>query len=446
MYRNSFVRFSFGVIVVASLAACTKDDNADPVVIYDPPRPKHFQPAFSAERNQQQQRRFPQDDIWWTAYGDDQEWNNRNVHQFFPTANVYRGGAISELQHNPNPAIANYEVDTPAGLMTFDALLHSELTTTMGMIILHKGQTVFERYPRMQDYEMPVYWSVAKQFVGTVIRILEERGEVDVSLPIDHYLPKLSESDLAGITVRNILDMATGLDCGDGNYTDKTSCYYRYSMTIGDGFRDASAEDNPYDFAANLKGTKLVEQGTEFSYSGFNTFVLAWLVEEVTGLSFQDVLSREIWYHIGAESNASYIAARYGIPMTHGGFMARLRDMARYGLLFTPSYGVVSERQIISNEHVEFLWSGGRPELITNAGYEPTEVSGVKHNIYQWDEIYANGDYYKGGWGGQGLIVNPQRDLVAVFVSYIKEDESELRLEPILTEVLNSVYGAGHDE
>ena len=410
--------------VLALLAACGDSDESH--------RPE-FRPAHSLDRNQLQHRRFPEGNIWWTAYGEDQEWNFRNVHQFFPTVNVYRGGAISELESNPNPAIGNYIVDTPSGPMTFDELIHSDLTTAMGVVVLHKGQIAFERYPRMEDYEMPVHWSVAKQFVGNIVRILEERGEIDVSLPIDHYIPEIGDSDFAGITVRNVLDMATGLDCADGNYSDWNSCYYRYSMTIGDGFRNDDAEDNPYDFVANLTGTRILEQGQEYSYSGLNTFVLAWMVEKITGLSFQDVLSKEIWYHIGAESNASYIAARYGIPMTHGGFMARLRDMGRYGLLFTPSYTVVSDDKIISDDHIEFLWSGGRPELRAKAG--------VKHNIYQWDEIYDNGDYFKGGWAGQGFLVNPQRDLVAVFVSYRKIDQSEIKLEPVILKMLDSVYG-----
>jgi CubicO group peptidase (beta-lactamase class C family) len=430
-FRSTGARLA--VPILACLAACGDRDEAV--------APGEFEAAYSWERNRQQHHRFVQDDIWWTAYGQDQEWNFRNLHQFFPTVNVYRGGQVSELSYNPNPAIANHPVDTPAGPMTFDDLLQSDLTTAMGVIVLHKGQIAYERYPRMQDYEMPVHWSVAKQFVGNIVRILEERGKVDVSLPIEHYIPEIGESDFAGITVRNILDMATGLDCGDEDYSDWDSCYYRYSMTIGDGFRTSDAQDNPYDFVANLRGTQLLEQGQEYSYSGLNTFVLAWMVEKITGMSFQDVLSKEVWQHIGAESNASYIAPRHGVPMTHGGFLARLRDTARYGLLFTPSYSVVSERKIISDEHIEFLWSGGRPELFTNAGAPGSDVSGIKHNIYQWDQIRTNGNYYKGGWAGQGFMVNPQRDLVVVYVSYKKLDESEIRLGRTLFAVLESVYG-----
>jgi len=102
-------------------------------------------------------------------------------------------------------------------------------------------------------------------------------------------------------------------------------------------------------------------------------------------------------------------------------------------LLFTPSYSVVSKDKIISDEHVEFLWSGGQPAL-RGEGL-------VKHSLYQWDVIFNNGDYYKGGWAGQGLMVNPQRDIVAVFVSYKNSDESEMELSRIVLKMLDSVYG-----
>ena len=56
--------------------------------------------------------------------------------------------------------------------------------------------------------------------------------------------------------------------------------------------------------------------------------------------------------------------------------------------------------------------------------------------------IYDNGDIYKGGWAGQGLLVNPSRDLVAVFTSYFKDDQySEVSLERKLFEVLEGVFG-----
>jgi len=443
-FRTSISRFpdeKLAVVVLTNRTDGAPETYVDRISdIYLDGRGSDYRPAHTMTRVQKQMRRLPTDDIWWTVNGKDMGWNFRNLHQIFPTVNVYRDGPVKELAYNPMREIAEFEVDTPDGPMPFESFIQSDLSTTMGVVILHKGEVVFEQYPRMQEYEKPVTWSVAKVLPATVLRIMEERGEVDVSKPIDYYIKDLVESGFAGISVRDILDMANGFDCSD-EYETWEACYYVYSMAIGDGFRTEIAPDNPYEFVATYDFQKEAEPGTKFSYSGVNTFILAWLVEELTNMPFQDALTKEVWYHLGAESDASYFAPRYGIPVTHGGFLSRMRDLARFGLLFTPSYPTVSERQIISDSHIEFLRNGGRPELRRNAGLPGVRESGVKHNVYQWDEIYANDTFFKGGWAGQGLVVNPTWDVVAVFTSYFKEDHSEIRLEEKVFEVLNGVFG-----
>ena len=58
---------------------------------------------------------------------------------------------------------------------------------------------------------------------------------------------------------------------------------------------------------------------------------------------------------------------------------------------------------------------------------------GAKHNIYQWDMVFEDGTLYKGGWAGQGIMVNPVHDYVFVWNSYFKDkDESETKLTPIM--------------
>ena len=443
-FRTSIARYpeqKLAIVVLTNRTDGNPGSYVDKIAdIYLPDRGNEYRPASSMTRNQRQHRRLPTDDIWWTVNGKDMAWNFKNLHQIFPTVNVYRNGPVRPLAYSPMREIAEFPVETPAGPMTFQSFIESDQSTTMGVVVLHKGEIVFERYPRMQDYEKPVTWSVAKVMPATVLRILEERGEVDVSKPIDHYIPDLVESDFAGISVRNILDMANGFDCSD-NYETWESCYYVYSMAIGDGFRTDIAPDNPYEFVATYDFKKEAAPGTKFSYSGVNTFILAWLVEELTNMPFQDALTKEVWYHLGAESDASYFAPRYGIPVTHGGFLSRMRDLARFGVLFTPSYSVVSDRKIISDAHVEFLLNDGNPELLRNAGVPGLRDVGIKHNIYQWDAVFENGTLFKGGWAGQGLIINPTWDVVAVFTSYFKEDQSEVRLEEKVFEVLNGVFG-----
>ena len=240
--------------------------------------------------------------------------------------------------------------------------------------------------------------------------------------------------------------MASGLDCSD-NYETFESCYYLYSMSIGDGFRTDAAEDNPYDFTIKTKIKRNAKQGEIFSYSGLDTFVLSWLVEEITNMPFQDTLSKEVWYHIGAESDASYIAPRYGIAITHGGFLAKMRDMIRFGLLFTPSYQTVSNKKIISDSHIDLILNKGNPRLMQNLYSKVASSStfrsptDLKHNVYQWDSVYDNDDFFKGGWAGQGLLINPTRDLVAVWTGYKKNDQHDAsEMRGIIRELLNHVF------
>ena len=161
-----------------------------------------------------------------------------------------------------------------------------------------------------------------------------------------------------------------------------------------------------------------------------NTFVLGWLVETVTGLQLHEAASEMIWSKIGAEADAAFFAPRYGVPVIHGGLLARPRDLARFGLLFTPSHNVVTERPLIAEAHIERLLYQGRPELL--AGQENLP-EGVKHNTYQWDFVFEDGTLYKGGWAGQGVMVNPIHDYVFVWNSYFKDkEESETKLTPIM--------------
>jgi len=423
------VRFLGIFLVLASLSAMAIEADVG------------FQSASTVKETRHQLESIKKDDIWWVVNGKDMAWNFKNLHRIFPTVNVYRMGQVRELAYAPMAEVANFSVDIDNKKTSFRDFLDSDQSTTMGIVILHKGRIVFEHYPRMQPYEKPIYWSVTKVFVSTIVAILEDQGLIDVSKPIDSYIPELAKSDFAGIRIRNILDMATGIDCPE-EYEDKSSCYYRYSVTVGDGFWNEQSPDNPYEMLSRLKVGHHAKQGMSFSYSGVNTFVLSWLVEKITGMPFQDALTKYIWSRMGAESDASLLAPRFGVPNTHGGLMARLRDVARFVLLFTPSYKLVTAEKIVSDRYLDMIRNGGNPDLLKNARFGSRADASVKHNVYQWDVVFSNNDFFKGGWAGQGLLVNPDRDLVAVYTGYFKDDKySGTRLFPILRTVLEGVFG-----
>ena len=97
-------------------------------------------------------------------------------------------------------------------------------------------------------------------------------------------------------------------------WSSSTSCPPIDAASIGDAYFTATSPDDPYEFFAELQGTYYAEQGTQFQYSGANTFILGWLVEEVMGMPFQDALTREIWRKTGMEGDGAMMAPRFGVP------------------------------------------------------------------------------------------------------------------------------------
>lgn len=399
-----------------------------------------FASSSSVETVRAQIAKLPTDDVWWNVYGEDQAWNFKNLHRFMPTVNVYREGQVRTLAQRPMSDIPNQIVDTPIGSMGFKDFLDSDKSTTMSIVILHKGDVVFEYYPNQQPYEKPIYWSATKALVAALVGILADRGQVDITQPISHYLPRLEDSDYANITVRNLLDMAAGVNCPE-EYFDQTSCYYKYSVTIGDGYWTQDSPNSPYDMLASLKPGITAPQGTQYQYSGVNAFILSWLVEDIMNMPFQDAVSKEIWSKMGAESDASILAPRYGVPIAHGGLLARSRDVARFGLLYTPSYTKISDSQIISDRMIDLILNDKNPNLTLKTNKAAQLPPDFSHSGYLWDAVYTNDDFYRGGWAGQGLLINPTKDIVAVYTGYaIDPQESQPDLLPILRQVLNNVF------
>jgi CubicO group peptidase (beta-lactamase class C family) len=281
---------------------------------------------------------------------------------------------------------------------------------------------VFERYPRMQPFEKHLLWSVGKTIPSTLIAMLEDEGRIDVQEPVERYLGELASSDWHGTPVIDILDMASGmggLESDDpGAYTDPATLFYGYESSLGMLRPVPHAQGSTYDYIAALP--RLKPSGEVFEYTSVNTFVLGWIVERLEGRPYAEVVTERIWRKIGAESDAQIIVSKHGAAATHGGMSMRMRDLIRWGLLFTPSWPVVTREPLISERYLAKIQTGGDPDrfrrkLSAERIASTPEVDLPRHNTYQWDAVMHDGDFFKAGFRGQGLYVSPSRDLVVAY-------------------------------
>lgn len=368
-----------------------------------------------------------------------------NMPEFWEHSVINRSGSVIDLPLALRENVEDFVTRTQLGEMPLKDYVRS--STVDGVIILHKGRIVFEDYPRMFPYDKHLYASVSKTYVSTLIAILEDRKLIDVLKPIDAYFPELKGSDWEGIQVLDILDMSTGIDCSWVVGEETNSCVQQ----LWDAYGWPSPEnalDDPLDQFAAMKAHR--PSGEIFEYADINTVILTLLVERITELKFTDFLEREIWQRMGAESDAAMLTGAYGRAATPLGVSSTLRDMARFGLLFTPTRRKGSNK-VLSDAYLQKIQRGGRPEIIAATEHLPLDVFDdpkskehlvdgelPRHNTYQWDIVMKDGDFYKGGAGGQGLYISPDRDLVIAFFGVYNEDKIYHQMPSISRQLVKS--------
>jgi CubicO group peptidase (beta-lactamase class C family) len=140
-----------------------------------------------------------------------------------------------------------------------------------------------------------------------------------------------------------------------------------------------------------------------------NTFVLSWLAERVTGLPFAEVLGREIWSAAGFEAPAQLCTSASGAPASHGGRSVTLRDLARFGMLFTPSGRLIADAPVIPAEDLHRIRP--RHDLYrAEADLAPEATDAYRGTLPppgRWDFITGEGDLFKGGFGGRDCTFRP---------------------------------------
>jgi CubicO group peptidase (beta-lactamase class C family) len=181
-----------------------------------------------------------------------------------------------------------------------------------------------------------------------------------------------------------------------------------------------------YEFIKGLKKDKAA--GLDAEYSNINTFVLGWLAEKVTGQKYTDLVSERIWKPMGASSNAYVCLSEKGVPWHHGGISATLRDLARFGMLFTKSEIQSRRESLITFSQINEIFEAKPVENL----FAPFKWA------YQWD-LASDGIMMKGGFGGQALYIHPEKEIVFACYNYVDKDWS---INMFSNEVINELMKA----
>ncbi len=434
--QAAFLSFMFLSMVTAQVCAQTAytvPDDLTPVAKwaqgFTAEQAEHFRTAYSAPDI------FVGNDTTAFAY--------LNLSEVVPTAMIRRGGPISGLKVKKMPEIGDVVATTDLGTMPLKAAMADPRSRLQAIAVLHKGKIVFEEYPGMPPESQHLWSSTAKTITGLLIYQLVKEGRIDPQAPVSAYLDFTKGTPIGAIKVVDVLHMRSGLDFEE-NQANRTNTKHPVSWAFAAALSPRGVPAGPSLKEIIVKVPAVDPPNTKYGYSTFNTTVLVWIVEKVTGRPWNQAVSERIWKKAGMGNDALVALSPSGEMLGGGIFAGTLRDFMRYGLLYTPSWKKVARERVVPEEYFKAAYAAVNPDIYAKGDQGPgmikrfSTTGAPMGNAYQWDAVFEDGDLYKSGLCGQALYVSPQTDTVVIYFSTTWQ--SSQAMVPYTREIVKQMF------
>ncbi len=341
----------------------------------------------------------------------------------------------------------------PAVLKAFDAELGSGAHGYVdGMLVVKNGFVVYEAsythdydalfekeggargpynyydpdwHPYYEKGPLHTMQSVSKSVTSALIGIAIGQGKIPgVEVKVLPYFARFQTREdpgWAAMTLGDLLTMTSGIEWDESTvtYTDpKNSC------------ARMEASDDWIQFVVGEP--MAATPGERFVYNSGVTMLLAQILLEATGDQADVYAEKHLFGPLGIDSYY-WKKTPTGLLDCEGGLYLTTRDLAKIGYLY---------------QH-DGIWEGkrGLPEGWVAASTKPAVTAGEESAYqygYQWWLLPNDGGkapYVAAarGYGGQYLLVVPERDLIAVFTGWNIYDQPALNPKLALHRVLEAV-------
>jgi len=266
---------------------------------------------------------------------------------------------------------------------------------TQALIVSHNGNIILEQYGNgYSKTDFVTSQSIAKAFYAVLFGVAIEKGLLDdLDQPISDYLPEWKNDKRGEITIRNLLEMKSGL--------------YRSESWNEEMFLSR----NNLDFALSVELVK--EPGEIFEYNNVNTALLGPVIEKIYNASPHEVLKKEILNPLEITEYGLWKDHALNDITFHGIDLAPL-DFIKFGQLYAQK-GSWEGKQLVNKAFME--------QSMQPISEGPGELYGMHTSIRKMSENKRL--LVKEGFNGQYLFVIPEENLVAVkFTKYLHNREN----------------------
>ena len=291
--------------------------------------------------------------------------------------------------------------------------LTPDLGYTYAILLVHRGELVFERYDHgAGPFYLQYSWSMAKSITHALVGLIVARDGIDIYAPL--ALTEWRSDGRREITLDQLLRMASGLafveDYVDGEVSDVIKML-NFEADMG-----AYAANQP------LAHTP----GSVWSYSsGTTNIICRWLRDRIGGPDAMLTFMREnLFEPIGMRSPLPKFDAS-GTFVGSSYLLATPQDFARFGLLYLRD-GQWDGHQILPPGWVDYARS--------ESARDPSGVYGA-----HWWLIEERPKWFRAaGYDGQSIVVAPDKDAVLVRCGRSPE-QAMAELNPGLWQLLDAL-------
>jgi len=293
----------------------------------------------------------------------------------------------------------------------------SLLVAKNGKIVYNNqvGYKDFRKKEQLNEESVFQLASVSKQFTAAAIMILYERNQIKLTDTVNTYFPDFPYKD---VTIKNLLNHTAGLP--------------KYFWVAEHKWKQKKAPSNS-EMMALLETSKVqryFKPGRNFDYSNTGYFVLASIVENVSGTSFSAFVKKNIFDPLGMNDSYVYSFENDSIKTNQLDGYRLYKGWRHLKINSTINDAIVGDKNVYSTSTDLLKWTVGlnNEKLFSKESldlmYSKGEMVNGKKVPYGFgfriNTDKQNKIYHHGKWNGfrTGLTQYQEDDLVVIVLEH----------------------------
>lgn len=346
--------------------------------------------------------------------------------------NNFEGNHTEEInfptKESPKFLVERYtEIETKNVSHKLDSLLqrinkrhdfHGSLLVAKNGKILYKNQigyADFRKKEPLNETSLFQLASVSKQFTAAAIMLLYERNQLQLTDTVNKYFPDFPYEN---VTIKNLLNHTAGLP--------------KYFWVAEHKWQQEKAPTNSemMTLLASSNVQRFFKPGRNFDYSNTGYFVLASIVEKVSGTSFSSFVKKNIFDPLEMNNSFVYSFENDSIKTNQLDGYRLYRGWRHLKINSTVNDAIVGDKNVYATSEDLFKWTVGlnSGKLLSKESlalmYSKGETIYGRKIPYGFGfRIKSKGQntiYHHGKWNGfsTGLTQYPEDDLVVIVLEH----------------------------